>query len=88
MAALRELRVPVGERTGEVDALLLSPPGARACLVLAHGAGAGMRHAFMDAICERLAERTLASFRFQFPYMQQGRRAPSPAHVGRSAALS
>jgi hypothetical protein len=81
MAAPRELRVPVGERTGEVDALLLSPRGARACLVLAHGAGAGMRHSFMDAICERLAERRLASFRFQFPYMQQGRRAPSPRPV-------
>ncbi len=81
MAAPRELRVPVGERTGGVDALLLSPRGARACLVLAHGAGAGMRHAFMDAICERLTERKLASFRFQFPYMQQGRRAPSPRPV-------
>lgn len=75
------LRVEVSEDVGDLSALLLRPDAARCLLVLAHGAGAGMRHAFMEAICERLAGRRLASFRFQFPYMQQRRRAPSPRPV-------
>jgi predicted alpha/beta-hydrolase family hydrolase len=75
---LRELVVHVGERSGDVSALLLQPPDVRAVYVLAHGAGAGMRHAFMDAMAERLAERRIASFRYQFPYTEQGKRRPDP----------
>jgi predicted alpha/beta-hydrolase family hydrolase len=75
------LRFEVSERTGEVSALLLRPPQARLLLVLAHGAGAGMRHAFLESIAERLAARRIASFRYQFPYTEQGRRAPNPPAV-------
>jgi predicted alpha/beta-hydrolase family hydrolase len=49
--------------------------------VLAHGAGAGMRHRFMEAISTALAGRGVASFRFQFPYMEQGWRSPNPRPV-------
>ncbi len=68
---------------GEVSALLLAPARARAdaLYVLAHGAGAGMRHPFMDAIAQRLAERQIATLRYQFPYSEQGSRRPDPEPV-------
>ena len=62
----------------EVSALLLSPPQPDAFYVLAHGAGAGMRHAFMTAIAERLAERGVATLRYQFPYVERGERRIDP----------
>jgi uncharacterized protein len=73
-----ELRFPASRSAGEVSALLLRPADARWLLVLAHGAGAGMRHAFLEELCLRLARRGVATFRYQFPYMEQGRRSPSP----------
>lgn len=77
----RELRFAVPESGDRVSALLDRPPDADRLLVLAHGAGAGMRHAFMEAISARLASSHIATFRYQFPYMEQGRRAPSPRRV-------
>jgi predicted alpha/beta-hydrolase family hydrolase len=62
----------------ESDVLLLRPAGAAALLVLAHGAGAGMRHPFMQAIAEALAGRGVATLRYQFPYMDAGGRRPDP----------
>src|SRR5947207_10748623 len=59
-----------------VSGLLQSPPAARACCVLAHGAGAGMTHPFMAATANGLAERGIATLRYQFPYMQQGSKRP------------
>ena len=61
---------------GPVDALVMVPDRARALYVLAHGAGAPMRHAFMEAIARDLAERGIATLRYNFPYAQAGRRAP------------
>ncbi|HEX4240178.1 MAG TPA: alpha/beta family hydrolase [Steroidobacteraceae bacterium] len=61
-----------------VSALLLLPERASACLVLAHGAGAGMRHPSMASLAEGLAERGVATLRYQFPYMEQGGRRPDP----------
>ena len=61
-----------------VSALLQRPAGARACLVLAHGAGAGMRHAFLETLAGELAVRGVASLRYQFPYMERGSRRPDP----------
>ncbi|HEV2284823.1 MAG TPA: alpha/beta family hydrolase, partial [Steroidobacteraceae bacterium] len=55
-----------------------TPPGARACYVLAHGAGAGMQHRSMAAVAEGLAARGIATLRYQFPYMEQGKRRPDP----------
>jgi uncharacterized protein len=54
---------------------------ARAVLVLAHGAGAGMRHAFLEAVAEGLAARRIATLRYEFPYMEQGKTRPDPAPV-------
>ncbi len=55
---------------GDVSGLLLRPAHATCLYVLGHGAGAGMRHPFMTAIAESLGEVGVATFRYQFPYMQ------------------
>jgi uncharacterized protein len=75
----------------QVSGLLLVPQRARACYVLAHGAGAGMTHPFMAAVATELAERQIASLRYQFPYMEQGGRRPDPpklAHATVRAAVA
>ena len=59
-----------------VSGLLQTPREARACYVLAHGAGAGMAHPFMGAIANGLAERGVATLRYQFPYMEHGSKRP------------
>ncbi len=74
--APRALEIPLPGDTGRVSALLLRPRGARWLLVLAHGAGAGMRHPFMDSMAAALAAEGVATLRYQFPYMQAGRRRP------------
>jgi predicted alpha/beta-hydrolase family hydrolase len=61
-----------------VSGLLMVPPGARACYVLAHGAGAGMAHPFMAQVSAGLAERGVASLRYQFPYMERRAKRPDP----------
>ena len=68
-------------RVGDVSGLLLRPDGARLLYVLAHGAGAGMRHPFLESIAQRLAERSIATLRYQFPYMEQRARRPDPPAV-------
>ena len=73
-----------------VSGLLQAPPEAGACYVLAHGAGAGMAHPFMAAIANGLAERGIATVRYQFPYMEQGSKrpdAPKLAHATVRAAV-
>jgi predicted alpha/beta-hydrolase family hydrolase len=60
----------------EMSGLLQRPPGARVCYVLAHGAGAGMSHPFMADVANGLAERRIATLRYQFPYMEQGSKRP------------
>jgi predicted alpha/beta-hydrolase family hydrolase len=67
--------------TTQVAARWLTPSAARACYVLAHGAGAGMEHPFMRAAASELAARGIATLRYQFPYMQRGSRRPDPAPV-------
>lgn len=64
-----------------LDALWQRPRGAMAAMVLAHGAGAGMEHPFMAGMAAALAARGIATLRFRFPYLQQGRRAPDRAPV-------
>lgn len=72
----KELSIHVGETTGSVSGLLEKPRGARAILVLAHGAGAGMHHIFMERIAAELSDRKIATLRYQFPYMEAGRKSP------------
>ena len=76
-----DLKIHVGEPVGDVSGLLLRPDGAWAGCVLAHGAGAGMRHSFMERIALALADRGIATLRYQFPYVDQGGRRPNPPGV-------
>jgi uncharacterized protein len=78
---MTELTIQVGERVGRVSGLLELPDNARALYVLAHGAGSGMRHRFMEAIASGLAERAVATLRYQFPYVESGGRRPDPPGV-------
>jgi len=64
-----------------VSALLQRPPEARLLYVLAHGAGAGMRHPFLESVARALAERGIATFRYQFPYVEAQTRRPDPPGV-------
>ena len=65
----------------KVSALFEAPEKARACHVLAHGAGAGMNHPFLAAVATELAERGIATLRYNFPYMEQGSRRPDNPKV-------
>jgi len=80
MAAIEQLRFRV-EGGGEVSALLLRPTTARRLLVLAHGAGAGMRHPFMEKLAGELAGVGVTTLRYQFPYMEGRRRVPDAPAV-------
>jgi predicted alpha/beta-hydrolase family hydrolase len=75
--------INVGETT-RVSGLLQAPPQPRACLVLAHGAGAGMAHPFMAGVAAGLAQRGVASLRFQFPYMERRNRRPDPPKLAQA----
>lgn len=68
---LTELQIAV-PGAGPVSGLLYAPAAPLACYALAHGAGAGMRHAFLQALAEGLAAERVATLRFQFPYMEAG----------------
>lgn len=70
---------------GDVSGLLLKPKDARALYVFAHGAGAGMTHASMAAIAKGLAERGIASLRYQFLYMERKSKRPDPPKLAQAA---
>src|SRR2546427_4874300 len=76
-----QLEFVVGERVGRVSALLQRPPDARLLYVLAHGAGAGMRHPFLASVARALAGRGIATLRYQFPYVEAQARRPDPPGV-------
>ena len=74
-----------------VSGLLMVPPAARAGYVVGHGAGGGMEHPFMVSVAEGLAERGIATLRYQFPYMERGSKrpdAPTVAHAAVRAAVA
>ncbi len=84
-----EVRITIGPNMS-VSGLLLVPDRASLCFVMAHGAGAGMRHPFMQAVADGLADLGAATLRYQFPYMEQGSKRPDRpalAHVAVRAAV-
>ena len=72
----KQLKIAISEKAGEVSALLFQPDSMSHLLVLAHGAGAGMIHPFMEQLAHDLSEQGIGTLRFQFPYMEKGGRAP------------
>jgi len=80
----KPITIAVGGDT-RVSGLIQVPPRARAGYVLAHGAGAGMTHPFMTAVAAELAQRRIATLRYQFPYMERRSRRPDPPEVTEAA---
>jgi predicted alpha/beta-hydrolase family hydrolase len=68
----------------KVSGLLQRPREVHACYVMAHGAGAGMSHPFMAAIANGLADRNVATLRYQFPYMEQGLKRPDAPRLAQA----
>jgi uncharacterized protein len=79
------IHIHVGDTVGDVSGLLLRPPDAWAMLAFAHGAGAGIRHSFMERAAGALAERGVATLRYMFPYTEQRVRRPDPPGVLQAA---
>src|SRR5260221_14659398 len=75
----QQLKIDVGTIAG--SALLIRPEQARACFVFAHGAGAGMTHAFMEQVAAGLSASGIATLRYQIPYMEKGGKRPVPPAV-------
>ncbi len=80
MTRITDTAITVGDNR-QVGALLLEPAEARCLLVFAHGAGAGMRHATMEAFAHGVARLGIATLRFRFPYRETGGRRPDPPLV-------
>ena len=77
------LVIPVGSES--VSGVLLRPADAKALYVFAHGAGVGMHHASMESNARGLAERGIATLRFNFPYMEKRQRRPDPPRIAHAA---
>jgi uncharacterized protein len=77
----KEIQFVVSETTGVVSGLLLKPEHAVSLLVFAHGAGAGMRHRFIEDLSQNLAELGVATMRYQFPYMEKRVKRPDSEGV-------
>ncbi|MEH2505465.1 putative alpha/beta-hydrolase family hydrolase [Bradyrhizobium sp. AZCC 1578] len=88
--AAERLRIEIGSDQA-VSGLVVQPPQPRACYMFAHGAGAGMTHKSMETVAAGLAERGIASLRYQFAYMEKGGKRPDPpavAHATVRAAVA
>jgi uncharacterized protein len=83
-----ELRGEIEVGGGSVGTLSIEPVDAVATLVVAHGAGAGMESPFLAGFCRAIAEADVATMRFNFPYVERGRRSPDSERVLREAWLA
>lgn len=73
---MKNLKIKISDSIGSVSAQILEPKKPKAVIVLAHGAGAGMSHRFMLALSEELATLGIATVRYNFPYMENGKKRP------------
>jgi predicted alpha/beta-hydrolase family hydrolase len=78
---ITDFRFPISGTSLQVSGALTVPRDARALYAIAHGAGAGMNHPFLIGLAAGLATAGIASIRYQFPYMEAGRRRPDPPHL-------
>ncbi len=76
-----EIEFSLGTPQTTLTGLLVRPPGATHLYVFAHGAGAGMRHSFMEALAQVLAAAGVATFRYPFPYSAAGKGRIDPEPV-------
>jgi predicted alpha/beta-hydrolase family hydrolase len=77
----KHLHFTATQSSGEVSAIYMRPQDAKWLLVFAHGAGAGMNHKLMNTASDKLASHGIATFRFNFPYMEKGKKAPDPQPI-------
>jgi uncharacterized protein len=75
------IRFVATNSSGQVSAIYLRPKNAKWLLVFAHGAGAGIHHRFMETASSKLADHGIATFRFNFPYMENGKKGPDPQPI-------
>lgn len=84
---VKAFTIEISERTGTVSGLAIIPKNAAALLVLAHGAGAGMTHTFMEELALEFATHGIATLRYNFPYMEKGSRRPDPPAVAEKTVI-
>src|SRR3954467_1794179 len=85
LAPQMETRVAISVGEEQVSGLFLRTAGAKALYLFAHGAGAGMTHPSMESNAQGLADRGIATLRYQFPYMEKGSRRPDPPKTAHAA---
>lgn len=85
---IKRLRIKVNKEKGSVSAKLLLPKDAHSLLVLSHGAGAGMDHPFMENLAQALAKQSIGTLRFNFVYMENGRKPPDRPPLAQAAILA
>lgn len=81
MSENKQLTITVSEEKGTVSGILQMPDNATHLILLAHGAGAGMRHEFMEALSKALHQQKIATLRYQFPYMEAGKKRPDSPKI-------
>jgi len=81
MTTAKPLSFPTTKSPAPLSALLLKPKNATCLLAFAHGAGADMRHRFMESMSHELATHGIATLRYQFPYTEKGSKRPDPKPV-------
>jgi predicted alpha/beta-hydrolase family hydrolase len=85
---IKKLHFEASKSSGNVSAIIYKPENPEAVLVLAHGAGAGMNHPFMESLAAKLADKNIAVFRYNFPYIENKRRSPDPPNILMAAVKS
>jgi predicted alpha/beta-hydrolase family hydrolase len=85
---IRKLQFEASKSSGNVSAVIYEPENPEAVLVLAHGAGAGMNHPFMESLALKLAAKNIAVFRYNFPYLENKKRSPDPPNILMAAVKS
>lgn len=84
----KSLKIKISKEIGSVSALLYTPPKPTAILVFAHGAGAGIKNKFMETVALTLGELSIATLRFNFPYMEAGKKVPDRKPVATAAVAA
>jgi len=84
----KPVKIKVSDKIGDVSGLFYSPGEPKSITVFAHGAGAGMKAKFMEAVSLALANRNIATLRFNFPYIENGKKIPDPKPVATAAVAA
>lgn len=81
MSGSNQFKIHISQSIGDVTAIVTRAQNSKAILTLAHGAGAGMNHPFMNMLATGLAAEGLSCFRFNFPFIEKGGKRPDPPAI-------